>query len=148
MAGKKSYGKEADLNLKLVIGLSRTTQLIHRHSGERFKEAGLSLAQFAVLEALYHKGEMSIREITRIILSTPGNMTVVIRNLERQGLIATRTRPEDRRSTLAAITPLGVEKIKALFPGHLQDLEEAFSPLSETEKEGLISLLKKLKADR
>ncbi len=148
MAGKKSYGKEADLNLKLVIGLSRTTQLIHRHSGERFKEAGLSLAQFAVLEALYHKGEMSIREITRIILSTPGNMTVVIRNLERQGLITTRTSPEDRRATLAAITPLGREKIQDLFPGHLRDLEEAFRPLTSQEKEELLGLLKKLKTDK
>lgn len=148
MAGKKSYGREEDLNLKLVIGLSRSVQQVHRRSGERFKEAGLSLAQFAVLEALYHKGEMSIREITRVILSTPGNMTVVIRNLEREGLIATQTRPEDRRSTLAAITPLGAEKIRALFPGHLRDLEEAFSPLSGTEKEVLLGLLKKLKADR
>ena len=91
---------------------------------------------------------MSIREITRIILSTPGNMTVVIRNLERQGLITTRTSQEDRRATLAAITPLGREKIQDLFPGHLRDLEEAFRPLTSQEKEELLGLLKKLKTDK
>lgn len=139
-----SYGKENDLNLKAFIGLSRTTQALHRRAGAIFNQGGLTSAQFAVLEALYHKGDLTINEIIDSILSTSGNMTVVINNLEKDAMIERHPNPNDKRSYIIAITQKGRKKIEEIFPGHVEDLAESFTGLKEEEKEMLVHLLKKI----
>ncbi len=140
----KIYKNEDQTNLKLLIGLSRSTILTHRRSSEIFKSYGLTLSQFGVLEVLYHKGDMKISEIIKSILSTGGNMTVIINNLCRDGLVKKSINKEDERSHLISITEKGENLIKEIFPKHLLDLQDRFKNLSKEEKEILIILLKKL----
>ncbi|MDU6264630.1 MAG: MarR family transcriptional regulator [Anaerocolumna aminovalerica] len=144
MKKKKHYGEENDLNLKVVIGISRANQAIQKQSAVTFKEGGLTTAQFAVLEALYHKGTLTIQEIIKSILSTGGNMTVVINNLEKEELIERNVNPEDKRSSLIEITQKGKKIIEEIFPNHLQSLKEEFKVLTIEEKQDLITILKKL----
>lgn len=144
MKNKKHYGEENDLNLKVVIGISRANQAIQKQSAVTFKEGGLTTAQFAVLEALYHKGTLTIQEIIKSILSTGGNMTVVINNLEKEELIERHANPEDKRSSLIEITQKGKKIIEEIFPNHLQSLKEEFKVLTIEEKQDLITILKKL----
>jgi MarR family 2-MHQ and catechol resistance regulon transcriptional repressor len=144
MKKKKHYGEENDLNLKVVIGISRANQAIQKQSAVTFKEGGLTTAQFAVLEALYHKGTLTIQEIIKSILSTGGNMTVVINNLEKEELIERHVNPEDKRSSLIEITQKGKKIIEEIFPNHLQSLKEEFKVLTIEEKQDLITILKKL----
>ncbi|GAA4654029.1 MarR family transcriptional regulator [Anaerocolumna aminovalerica] len=144
MKNKKHYGEENDLNLKVVIGISRANQAIQKQSAVTFKEGGLTTAQFAVLEALYHKGTLTIQEIIKSILSTGGNMTVVINNLEKEELIERHVNPEDKRSSLIEITQKGKKIIEEIFPNHLQSLKEEFKVLTIEEKQDLITILKKL----
>ncbi|WP_432664694.1 MarR family transcriptional regulator [Wukongibacter baidiensis] len=141
---KKSYGKIDDLNLKLVIALSRSTQSLHRRGLKVVKEGGLTSSQFGVLEVLYHKGDLRISEIIEKTLSTGGNMTVVIDNLEKEKLIKRYRDPKDRRATLISITESGKELMDVIFPKHVDDLREIFGVLSNEEKEILFVLLKKL----
>lgn len=144
MKNKINYGEENELNLKVVIGVSRANQAIQKHSAVTFKEGGLTTAQFAVLEALYHKGTLTIQEIIKSILSTGGNMTVVIHNLEKEKLIERHVNPEDKRSSLIEITDKGKKIIEEIFPNHLQGLKEEFQILTKEEKQTLITILKKL----
>ncbi len=138
------YSDKDKLNLRTLIGLSRNTSLVHRRSARIFREGGLSLMQFAVLEALYHKGSLSIKEILESLLATGGNVTLVVRNLEKLGMVECALLPEDRRVRMVSITKKGREKIEEIFPLHLKDLDEHFKILSDEEKEILIALLKKL----
>lgn len=62
------------------------------------KAGGLTSSQFAVLEALYNKGDLKICEIIEKILTTSGNITVVIKNLEKEEFISKYPDPEDKRS--------------------------------------------------
>jgi len=144
MEDKKRYGEENDLNLKVVIGVSRANQKIQREGAVIFKEGGLTTAQFAVLEALYHKGTLTIQEIITSILSTGGNMTVVINNLEKEKLIERHVNPNDKRSSLIGITEKGKSIIEDIFPKHLQSLKEQFQVLTIEEKKTLVELLRKL----
>lgn len=144
MKNKVSYGEQNDQNLKLLIALSRTTQAVHKRSAEIFNKGGLTTSQFSVLEALYHKGSMSINELIKTVLSTGGNMTVVINNLEKLRLVSRCINPEDKRSSLIAITDQGKSKVEEIFPQHLSDLENCFQTLSKDEKDYLVSLLKKI----
>jgi len=145
MKKKMNYGDLNSLNLRVLITLSRTTQKVHKRSGQIFKEGGHTTAQFSVLEALYHKGPLSVGQIIELILSTAGNMTVVINNLKKEGLIKRYPNPEDKRSYIIEITESGKTSIQSIFPKHLDDLEKNFSNLTEDEKNVLISLLKKIK---
>ena len=129
------------LNGKLIIALGRTYRNAHRKSSELFREKGLTLAQFTVLELLYNRGEQTVQSIIDKVLSSSGNITVVVRNLEQMGLVGRRDNPEDGRSYLIGITPKG----KALMDETFAALEEAFSKLTTEEKETVVALLKKLK---
>jgi DNA-binding MarR family transcriptional regulator len=144
MTRKEGYGEEDRRNLRLVVGLSRTINSEQRTTSALLSRHNITLPQFGVLEALYHLGELKIGEIIEKTLSTGGNMTVVIRNLEKEGLVAKRCDPEDRRSSLIRILPPGEELIGEIFPEHLKNLRERFEALSGDEKDRLSGLLKKL----
>lgn len=139
-----TYGESNNLNLKVLVTLSRATQAVHKRSIKIFNEGGLTSAQFAVLEVLYHKGDLRISEIIEKILSTGGNMTVVINNLEKEQLVEKHIDVEDKRVTLIRITEKGKKKIEDIFPVHLRELEQQFSVLTAAEKKTLRTLLKKL----
>jgi MarR family 2-MHQ and catechol resistance regulon transcriptional repressor len=141
---KKIYGELEDLNLKALIALSRCTQNVHRREYKTIKEGGLTVSQFAVLEILYHKGDLRVCEITEKILSTAGNMTVVIDNLIKQNLVVRTIDSNDRRVNLISITEEGRKLISGIFPKHLENINEIFSALTSEEKKDLIRLLKKL----
>lgn len=142
---KKTLDDESNaLNLVLLIRLSRATQLVHKRSATLFNKGGLTTAQFSVLEVLYHRGNLTINEIIRGILSTGGNMTVVINNLEKEQMVERYTNPEDKRSSLISITEKGKKKVEEIFPSHVEDLKECFSILSTEEKQLLINLLRKI----
>lgn len=141
---KKPYGKENDLNLKLVIALARTVSEENRMTQATLRSYGLTIAQFGVLEALYHLGDLKICEIIEKTLSTSGNMTVVISNLERDGFVSRYTSAEDKRVTMVTLSERGRETIEAVFPIHVDRLFRHFANLDMTEKQQLLSLLKKL----
>lgn len=141
---KLSYGERSDLNLKLLVVLTRTTQSIHKKGNKTIKDGGLTATQFAVLEMLYHKGDLKICEIIEKSLSTGGNMTVVIDNLEKEDLVRRYQDSKDRRVNLVSITEKGRRLISDIFPNHLENINTIFNNLSEDEKRTLIELLKKL----
>jgi len=138
------YGELNDLNLKLVVAIHRSLQKDEKNLTNRISTHGLTIAQFGVMEALYHKGPMKICEIIEKTLSTSGNMTVVIRNLVKAKYIVKERDSEDGRAFLIRLTEEGHNIIAKIFPEHLIDLEEALSNLDMNEKADLLALLKKL----
>jgi MarR family 2-MHQ and catechol resistance regulon transcriptional repressor len=72
-------------------------------------------------------------------------MTVVIDNLEKQGLVERRRSSEDRRSTIIQLTEKGKQLFDQVFVQHAQFVEELiWSVLPEEEITQLSGLLKKL----
>jgi len=141
---KNESNFESGQNLKLVISLTRALQSINRKEAPIIASGGLSFAQFGVLEFLYHKGAQTIKNIITKTLSSGGNMTVVINNLEKLNYIKRETNPSDKRSNLVDLTHSGRSVIAKLFPIHEKNLERILSHLSSKDKEELILLCKKL----
>ena len=73
----------AKTELKILIGLHRAINYIDRQSTKIFSEYQLTLGQFAVLEALHHKGDMTVGQVQEKILSSGGTMPLIINNLEK-----------------------------------------------------------------
>lgn len=137
--------KENKLDLSTLVVLTRAENTIHRKEYETIKERGLTPTQFGVLEALYNIGDLKIYELIEKILTTSGNITVVIKNLEKDGLIKKSRDPEDKRSCVISITKKGEELIESILPKHIENIKSIFEILSHEEKVVLKNILKKFK---
>ncbi|MBN2279292.1 MAG: winged helix-turn-helix transcriptional regulator [Candidatus Marinimicrobia bacterium] len=144
MKNKKEYSETSQLNLRSLVIFSRASQTVHRQEVQTIRASGLTVSQFGVLEALYHKGPLRISVVMEKILSTGGNMTVVINNLLKNGLIAKYSDPQDSRANIVELTPAGKGMMEKYFPDHVKNIDGIFSVLSEEEKKEMIRLLKKL----
>ena len=139
-----TYGKNADKSMKTWIQLSRAYNKIRASEIAYITSFGITMNQFEVLEVLYHRGDLNIGTITKLIMSTPGNVTVVIRNLKRDGYITSLPDPTDKRASILSITDKGKDLIEKLFPIHAKNFEGYFDALSDEETNTLFTLLRKL----
>ncbi len=127
-----------------IIALSRALRTVHQKSEALFRTHKLTMAQFAVLEALLHKGELTVGALIASVLSTSGNMTVVIQNLERLELVYRKTNPADARSFLVGLTSKGAELIVKVFEQHMKLVDESLAPITPQERDTVIQILRKL----
>ncbi len=117
---------------------------MNRRTQRLLSDYHLTIAQFGVMEALYHLGDMKINDIIEKTLSTSGNMTVVIKNLEKDGWIRRYKDAYDGRICMIALEKKGEELIGEIFPKHLEHLAGFFEKLDREEKQQLSQLLKQL----
>ena len=138
-------GSRAEMRtLDTFIKLTRCTNSLLTRLAERHTIGDLTYSQFAVLEALYHLGALTQGEVGSKILKSTSNITTVIDNLERAGLVRRERDEQDRRVIHIHLTEAGSGKIEAVFPGHVAALVEEFSVLSTGEQQTLGELCKKL----
>lgn len=120
------------------------TSLVTALSSVDVFDGKLTNSQFGVLEALYHKGELTSNELSVKILKTKGNLTMVIDNLAKKGLIERRRCKLDRRKVYITLTSEGKDLIEDVFPRHAREIYNCLKVLSPEEQETLGVLCKKL----
>jgi MarR family 2-MHQ and catechol resistance regulon transcriptional repressor len=130
--------------LKLWVVLSRAHQAIQAHAAADVARHGLTLAEFGVLEALYHKGPMLLGEVQRSLLVSSGGVTYLVDRLERKGLVRREACPEDRRARYAALTPEGEQLVARIFPEHAAAVARALGGLSASDQARAAALLRTL----
>src|SRR5260370_11431529 len=102
-------------------------------------------SDFAVLEALLHKGPLPVNEIGRKVLLTSGSITVAVDRLETKGLVERRASGTDRRARIVHLTKAGRKLITRVYADHAADMERlASASLTRAERDTLIGLLKKI----
>jgi MarR family 2-MHQ and catechol resistance regulon transcriptional repressor len=139
----RSYGVAADRALKLWVTLARCAASVSRVSARDIQAYGLTQAQFAVLEVLYHKGPLPLCTIGEKLLVTSGNVTYIADQLQKAGYLKRQRSERDRRVVLARLTPKGQALLERHFPSHAQCIERSAAALSPREQEELARLLKK-----
>jgi len=105
---------------------------------------GLCLTDFAALEAILHKGPLTISEIQDKVRLASGSMTAAVDRLEKLRLVVRKSSPSDRRARVVELTAQGKRLAASSFERHAKDLEALMSGLSEKEKEQVYRLLKKV----
>lgn len=130
--------------LDLFIKLSRATDSLSSRLHQTLARSGLTPGQFGILEALHHIGPMSQTEIGRKLLRSNPNITTVIDNLEKDGLVRRERQSNDRRVVLVSLTPKGRAMIRRIFPAHVGRITELLSVLTATEQEEMGRLARKL----
>ncbi len=97
-----------------------------------------------ILEALLHKGPLTITEIQAKVLLATGSMTAAVDRLESKGHIVRKTTPVDRRARRLELTGEGKKLITTVFEAHNKELETWMAELTDTEKRQTYEVLKKL----
>jgi len=135
---------EEETALKLWVVLSRAQAAVARHAEADVARHGLTIAEFAILEALYHRGPLLLGELQRKILVSSGGVTYLVDRLEAKGLVERQECPEDRRARFAALTPAGKALLGRIFPEHARGIARALGGLTETEQAQATALLRTL----
>jgi MarR family 2-MHQ and catechol resistance regulon transcriptional repressor len=138
------YGKKADLALTTWVKLARAFSVFSKATSKDIENYGLTEPQFGVLETLGHLGTMTFGQLCKKRLVSGGNMTVVVDNLEKLGLVERKHCEEDRRAIYVLLTKKGEEIFHDIFPKHAKYVARLTEALTEGEQEELGRLLKKL----
>jgi MarR family 2-MHQ and catechol resistance regulon transcriptional repressor len=140
-------GERAErLALSTYLKLTRASESLWNRLAPGLARADLTTSQFGVLEALYHLGPMHQRDLGQRILKSSGNMTLVIDNLEKRGLVRRERSVEDRRFIQVHLTEEGERLIRRVFPGHAEAITRELAVLTQEEQRALGNLCRKLGA--
>jgi MarR family 2-MHQ and catechol resistance regulon transcriptional repressor len=132
------------MSLDTYIKLSRAAEAVTARINRHLNDHQLTVSQFGVLEVLYHLGPMQVGQVGEKILKSSGNMTLVVDNLEKRGLVSRHRRSDDRRCIDVHLTDQGRALIELILPPHVEQVVVSISPLAPEEQIQLSALCRKL----
>src|SRR5687768_2233491 len=112
------------IELKLWVVLARAYAAVSERAARDVARHELTLAEFAVMEALYHKGPLLLGEVQKKILVSSGGVTYLVDRLEQRGLVERQPCLSDRRARYAALTAEGKSLMVRIFPEHAECILE------------------------
>ena len=130
--------------LNAFINLSRASNSVQTRLSAGLDRYGITTSQLGTLEALFHLGPMCQRALGDKLLRSGGNITMVIDNLEKHGLVERVRQKDDRRMIMIHLTPKGRKLISRVLPLHAKDVVKEMSRLTANEQEELRRLCRKL----
>lgn len=139
-----NYGEVNNINLKMVLVLGKNIKRLNLKLVEQLRNYGITTAQFSVLEALYHKGPLTINEIINTTFSSSGNISLVVNNLCKEEYTLKNDHCDDKRSKVISLSNKGEKLMANLFPEHMQLLGELMNHMTIDEKKIIINNLKTL----
>lgn len=128
--------------LKLLASVNGIEAVIRRRLRDQF---GTTLSRFDLMAQL-HRFPKGLRsgELSQRLMVTGANVTLVVDQLVRAGLVVREDDPEDRRALIIRLTPKGRREIERMIPVHAQWVNELLGDLSAAEKQQIRRLLGKL----
>jgi MarR family 2-MHQ and catechol resistance regulon transcriptional repressor len=129
----------------VFLVLWKAGRAVQAYAEKSVSELELCDSDFAVLEALLHKGPLPVNEIGKKVLLTSGSITVAVDRLETKELVERRAHGTDRRARMVHLTKEGRKLITRAYSDHAGDMERlASASLTRAERKTLIRLLKKI----
>ena len=126
------------------IKLQRSAETTVARATRHLASAGLTSSQYGVLDILFHLGPLPLGQIAEKILKSEGNMTTVVDNLERRGLVRRERNERDRRVVTLSLTEAGRHVIEKILPQHIQAIVDEMNVLTAEEQETLSRLCRKV----
>ncbi|MHA6253358.1 MarR family winged helix-turn-helix transcriptional regulator [Oceanobacillus sp. CAU 1775] len=131
-----------NLSLKAFVVIMKASKTLEELVKKDIAEHGMKTSDFAILEALYHKGRQTIKQISEAVLINTGSITYVIDKLEKNNYLQRIHCKDDRRVVYIEITEKGNEVMNEIFPKHQKMIEELFTDIPDENKQVLIDTVK------
>ena len=126
--------------------LACSTQLQADIGGRLRSEYGNTLARFDLLAQLARfAAGLRMVELSRRLLMTGANVTLLTDQLEGEGLVRRTADPADGRAYLVKLTAKGRRQFDTMAVAHEAWIRERFDALTAAEQETLLGLLTRLK---
>lgn len=119
-------------------------RLFAREIDRRLKPLGLSSGQLPVFFALGGGAALTQKRLAEIAGIEQPTMAATLSRMERDGLIARTPDPRDRRSALVSLTPLALEKARAVAEATSAVNAQALSGLTEQDCEQFLGMLRSI----
>ena len=131
--------------LKLWIRLLGATRQAENELREYLRVThDTTLPRFDVMAALYRRREgLTMGELSRMLLVSNGNATVVVDRLGKDGLARRQQSETDRRAVLVALTPEGLAAFEKLAAGHEAEVARIFARLGDEDVDMMTEILKR-----
>lgn len=131
-------------DLKTITILFRTVNTMEKLIRDDVFNYGLNVSEFGVLEALYHKGSLSLKGVIDKVLIPNSSMSYVIENLVKKNFIIKNQSEKDRRSFMLELSEQGKELMDKVFTEHQKNLRNVLDILDEKEERTLQKSLVKI----
>lgn len=129
----------------VFLVLWKAARAVEAYAENSIAQLEMCGSDFAVLEALLHKGPLPVNEIGKKVLLTSGSITSAIDRLEEKALVERRAHSTDRRAKIVHLTKEGKKLITRVYTDHASDMERlASATLTKKDRESLIRLLKQI----
>ncbi len=130
--------------IHLWLVLWKATRSLEAHAQRSIRGFDMCQSDFGVLEALLHRGPLSVKELGAKVLLTSGSMTAALDRLTARGLVTRQDDAHDRRSRIIHLTDAGRELIERMFAEHRDAMEQAVAGFPVEERLTLIESLRRL----
>jgi MarR family 2-MHQ and catechol resistance regulon transcriptional repressor len=110
----------------------------------RLLKLGLTENQSGTLDTLLHLGPLNPRTLRDKLLTTGGNVTVIVDNLERRSLVRRVRDREDRRRVPLHLTPEGRGLVESIMAWHVAAIVDELAVLTGPEQDQLGQLCKRV----
>src|SRR3954452_8070299 len=134
--------------LRIWLRLLTCTQLIERRVRSGLREQfATTLPRFDLMAQLErHPEGLKMNELSRMLMVTGGNVTTIVDQLEKEGLVERLAEPADRRASRIRLTRPGDKTFAEMARAHEDWVVELLSGLSRREQDELLKLLAKVKS--
>src|SRR5215831_2033658 len=109
----------------LWLVLTKAYQAMRGHAVHHIRSLGVGFSDFAVLEALLHKGPLPVNTIGDLVGLTSGSITTAIDRLVEKGLVSRCVHDTDRRARVVSLTAAGRSLIESAFADHAAAIDYA-----------------------
>jgi MarR family transcriptional regulator, 2-MHQ and catechol-resistance regulon repressor len=133
---------ETGSRIRLILW--KAAKAVEKVDRASIAETELGLTDFAILEALLHKGPLTINAIGEKVLLTSGSMTAAINRLKKKGWVRRVQDPADGRCVHVHLTEDGRRIIEKAYALHQKNLERVAEVLNPDERDELVRLLKQI----
>jgi AraC-like DNA-binding protein len=146
MLASEDSQRSAELDgAKVFMVFARAFRSADAYLQARVTSRGLYVADFGVLEALLHKGALTVALIAEKVGMGESSIVPSVDRLEALGFVRRRrARSENRIAITIELTQPGHKLIREIYRSHAADIERILRPLSSAERIELYRLSKKI----
>ena len=148
LADRESIARSEDHHaLRIWLRLLTCTQLIERQVRSRLRsQFDTTLPRFDLMAQLErHREGLKMNELSRLLMVTGGNVTAIVDQLEKEGLVERLDEPDDRRAFRIRLTKSGERTFIDMARAHEEWVVDLLAGLSRRDQDELLRLLARVK---
>lgn len=143
MVEAEQFGIDSS-GIHLWLVLWKAARSLEAHAQRSIRAFDMCQSDFGVLEALLHRGPLSVKELGAKVLLTSGSMTAAVDRLAARELVVRQDEARDRRLRTIHLTDAGRKLIEKAFAEHRAAMEQAVEEFPVEDRETLIRSLRRL----